>query len=506
MREIAQLDPGQPTALYRQLYQEIREQIEAGDLGRGEKLPPTRELAARLGLNRATVSSAYALLEEEGLIHRHVGRGSFVSEDFVRTATGGDTTPREGDVVTPAPQTTPFDERPAVSLQGNSDVSQSAPISFATSRPQANQFPTEDFRASCAEVLAGDIDEGVLQLGSPAGYPPLRTFLHEQEEREGIAGEDDEILISNGCQQALDLIARSRTQPGDSVLVEEPLYPGLKAVLQQAGLRLIGLPVEAAGVNPRNLERMLDIEKPRLVVLTPNFQNPTGATMPAAARRRVLAAISRSNALLVENDIYGLLRYRGQALPPMKKLDAAGRVILLRSFSKVAFPGLRVGWITAASPIIRKLAEVKQCTDLHTDQLSQSVLLRFVESGRLEKHLSRVRKSGLAKLETALDACARWLPEGSEFTRPDGGMSLWVRLPAPLDAGALLGRARLRGVDYLPASYFTIGRLEPGAFRLSFGGLEPARIEQGVRTLGELFREELERGVAAGWQPASAMV
>lgn len=474
-----QLDPESELPLYRQLHRNIRESILRGALAAGERLPATRELAQQLDLNRATVSSAYALLEEDGLIHGHVGRGSFVAQ-VDRSLIG-------------------FVSQSAPGVAAFTSTVEAAPeISFSTSRPHTGLFPLDQFRLSCQEVLSAEVAQTVLQLGSPLGYAPLRQYLLEDAEQRQIGRSNDDILITNGCQQAMDLIARAVLAPEDTVLVEEPIYPGLKSVFAQARVRLVGMPVGAHGISPDDFARLVEVERPRLAVLTPSFQNPTGCTLPLSARTSLLDTARRAGVLLVENDLYSALRYRGEDVLPIKALDDADDVILLGSFSKVAFPGLRVGWIIAPRPLIRRLAEVKQATDLHTDQLSQAVLLRFAESGRLAEHLRHVRGAGLAQLDAAISACDRFLPAGSAFTRPDGGLNLWVRLPAPLDAGALLSAAQARGVSYLPARYFAVNRLDERAFRLSFGGLMPREIERGLRLLGEVFAEELARGMRPG--------
>ncbi len=240
---------------------------------------------------------------------------------------------------------------------------------------------------------------------------------------EGNARESDDILITSGCQQAYDLLQRSLTGPGDTVLIEDPVIPGLRNVFQRAGARLIGIPMTAQGIDLEYLERAAVRERPSMVLVTPNFQNPTGATLPLEARRALLQIIRSSNAILVENDIYGELRYEGDALPTLKRLDESGETILLRSFSKLAFPGLRVGWVVGPRARIDRLTEAKQWSDLHTDQLSQAVLFRFAESGRLEEHRKHMLAAGRERLHAAISACQRHLPEGAEFTRPRGGMN-----------------------------------------------------------------------------------
>lgn len=476
--------------IYRQVYERIRELIASGGLKSGERLPATRELAGLLGLNRTTVSAAYGLLESEGLIQGHVGRGSFVRGE--RRASGAGLNWE---------QLLPAADVPAAPVPGSPDG-----ISFATSRPSEELFPMDAFRQSCEEALAAPHAASILQLGSPGGYLPLREYLLEQARRDGIARPGDDVIITNGCQQALDLIERVLVRPGDTVLVEDPVYPGLKNLFLHAGAQLAGIPVGRDGVDLEALERLITRGRPRLLIVTPNFQNPTGATLPAGSRKAILRMAHAAGLVIVENDIYGELRYEGESVPPVKQLDESGDTVLLRSFSKLTFPGLRVGWVIGPKALLARLTEAKQLADLHTDQLSQAVLLRFAQSGRLDAHSAKVRAAGAERLRAVLAACERCLPAGASFTRPEGGMNLWVRLPEPLDAGELLSRAHAAGVSYLPGRYFTVARHEPGALRLSFAGLPPDKIRAGLEILGNLFSAELARARVERFEPAQAMV
>jgi 2-aminoadipate transaminase len=484
------LDASSQTPLYRQLSERIKELIASQKLTRGERLPATRELAGGLGLNRTTVSAAYAVLESEGLIQGHVGRGSFVLGEADSSGRGLNWEQFLPPLEAAAPQ--------VPTAPGT--------ISFASSRPAEELFPVEAFRLSCEEVLSGAEAGSILQLGSPAGYPPLRHHLLDEARRTGVARAGDDLIVTNGCQQALDLIQRVLVRPGELVLVEDPVYPGLKNVFLKAGARLEGVPMGPDGLDVEALDRIARRAKPRLLVTTPNFQNPTGATLAAGARRSVLGIVRAAGCVLVENDIYGELRYEGEPAAPIKHLDETGDTILLRSFSKLTFPGLRVGWILGPKPLVARLAEAKQLADLHTDQLSQAALLRFVESGRLDAHRARVLPAGAERLKAVLQACERYLPAGTVFTRPQGGMNLWVRLPEPLDASELLAHAHRRGVSYLPGWYFEVSRRDPGGLRLCFAALQPEKIRAGLAILGEIFSSELASARLERYEPAPAVV
>jgi 2-aminoadipate transaminase len=284
---------------------------------------------------------------------------------------------------------------------------------------------------------------------------------------------------------------------GETVVIEDPVYPGLRNAFQRGGARVIGAPMGPDGVDFPALERILQKESPRLMVLTPNFQNPTGTTIPVGTRKDILELARRAGTIVIENDLYGELRYKGDDIPSMKRMDESGDTILLGSFSKIAFPGLRVGWVMGPRHFIARLTEAKEASDLHSDQLSQAVLLRFAESGRLEAHRKKMIAAGAERLEACLAGCARHLPEGSEYTRPEGGMNVWVRLPETLEAGELAARALRENVSFLPGRYFTVSRAHPHSLRLSFIGLEPEQIELGLGVLGAILRSELSRAKRA---------
>ena len=557
-------DPNSTTPLYRQIYEQLSSAILAGKLARGERLPATRELAGSIGLNRTTIAAAYELLEADGLIRSHVGKGTFViwpettNPEVARLKKTGlenaglgkadwnalfarrnrDSAPisyvsrpsdqgpardivKSGDSLW-VPDSAPFDLENTSELDVRSRAfhpavshsplihppvihapgihppvvhqpTDAAQISFSASRPSQELFPLEEFRATVREVIDSPEAAQILQLGPASGYGPLRRFIINEARETGTAREDDDVLITSGVQQAFDLIQRVLASRGETVVIEDPVYPGLRNAFQRGGARVIGAPMGPDGVDFPALERILEKEAPRLMVLTPNFQNPTGTTIPAATRKEILELARKAGTIVIENDLYGDLRYKGDNIPSIKRMDESGDTILLGSFSKIAFPGLRVGWVIGPRHFIARLTEAKEASDLHSDQLSQAVLLRFAESGRLEAHRKKMIATGAERLDACLEGCAQNLPEGSEYTRPEGGMNVWVRLPEPLDAADLAARALRENVSFLPGRYFAVSRAHPDSLRLSFIGLEPEQIRLGLSVLGMIIESELSR-------------
>lgn len=470
------------TPIYQQIADYFGELIGSGQLSPGDRLPATRELAGQLGLNRTTVSAAYELLEERGFLSGQVGRGSFVAS------------PKRSAEFDWAQIVRPVPSRPF--------TSGASQISFAASRPRQELFPVEDFRRTCEEVLSADGIETILQLGAPGGYEPLRQYLIEEARAEGAMGPKDDLLITNGCQQALDLIARTVVLRSTRVAIEDPVYPGLRGVLAEAGATLTELPIGASGFPPETLAA----SGASLAIVTPSFQNPTGVTWSLERRQSLLEVASRKGIALIENDIYSGLRYEGSSLPSLKHLDPGAGTVLLRSFSKIAFPGLRLGWVIGPRPLLDVMRERKQLTDLHSDQFSQAVMLRFAESGRLAAHRERVIEAGREQLRASLQAAAEFLPAGSYWTKPEGGFNLWVTLPEGVDTAALLERALREGLSYLPGSVFAANAGYRSALRLSFGALTPEQIREGIQRLGRISRQDWETRKRQREQPEPALV
>ena len=488
---IVTLDSSSAKPLYIQIREQLRQRIVSGALKSGDRLEPSRELAKRLDVHRTTVGNAYAELEAEGLIQGTVGRGTFVTS-LAETLRSTVRAPR-------APVNDVFWESYfSEDLRDDSlgrlmaSAYDAGVISFAAAHGVDEMAPHDLVRRATDTVLRREGGR-VLQYGSSDGYLPLKNYLRARLRRDGIPVELDELVITNGCQQSIDLLRRTLVDHGDAVVSENPTYTGLWNVFESPGARLIGVPVTAEGMDLDFLGAVLEQTKVRLILSSPDFQNPTGQTMTLAARKRLLALAAHYQVPVVEDDIYGALRYSGRQLPPLKALDTTGLVIHLDSFSKVGFPGLRVGWIVASRRVIERLRWAKQRADLHTNLLGQAVLEELGRRGWLDKWIRRICKVYERKLEVLRRAAQRCFPEAARVVYPDGGMSVWVELPAQFDAAELLVKARERGVIFAPSRYFYFQNPKHNALRLCFTGPSDSQIEKGIGILGELFKAEIRK-------------
>jgi len=410
---------------------------------------------------------------------------------------------------------TPWSDRYAARVQGMTSsairellklTADPEMISFAGGLPAPEVFPVGEIAAASARVLH-DHGSRALQYGATEGYRPLREMIVRHMDRYGIAVGPDNVLITSGSQQALDLIGRLFLNPGDHVLTEAPTYVGAIQAFASYEARCLTVPIDADGLRLDLLEQALRAGAKFLYVL-PNFQNPAGVTLSLERRRRLVELASHYGTPIVEDDPYGQLRYEGEHLPPLVKLDAdlhgcaygerafRGGVLYLGTLSKTLAPGLRLGWVVAPEEVIGRLATAKQAVDLHTGTFVQMLAWETARGGFLDRHVRRIRKVYGERRDAMLDALARHFPRGVEWTRPAGGLFLWVTLPAPLSAAGLLKDALAEKVAFVPGGSFYPNGGGDACFRLNFSYCRPEVIEDGIRRLGGVIARRLE--AAAG--------
>ena len=491
---IARPDSTSGEALYLQVAHAIEEALRAGRLRIGDRLPAERELALDLGVSRTTVTGAYQELQARGILRGHVGRGTIVV----------------GTLPDARHAALPWAQRIAPAAIQGMQVAYAAPddpdvIGFGVGLPDPNLYPVETLDTLLHTLPRGD---GGLYNPAPAwGHPVLRETLSGWLRSRGIRAAPEEILVTTGGQQGLNVIARAFLTPGDVVLAENPTYPGAFLTFRWAGADDVGIPVDHDGVRVDVLEESLARYRPRLVYLIPAFQNPTGAVLTAERRRRVLELALQYRVPIVESDLYGDLYFEQEPPPSLKALDATGVVIYQGGGSKLGLPGLRVGWLVAPLPAMAALTVAKTFDDLHTAALTQRLAAAFIGSPHVERHLARLRIECRARRDALVAALRQHCPR-LRFRVPGGSYYLWATLPAPLTADALLPVALEHGVGLRPGSAFSPNGGGADHIRLCYAALPPDRIVEGARRLGQAVEHALARRGAGpvSRQPVSAGV
>jgi 2-aminoadipate transaminase len=480
--------------IYLQLKESVRNLIIQGTLGPGERLPSTRQLAGNLGVNRMTIDAAFNQLEADGLITSHVGRGSFVNPLATTLESGNNLKETGSEDMSRLWAPLFVDYRStSMSLPTMPSRNGTKAISFVSAAPGADLFPAIDFRRCADFVMKRRIPE-ISSIGSSDGLLSLKSCLVRLFARNGIAATEDQILITTGCQQSMDLLRKILIHTGDSIMLENPTYPGALAALVPSGSssERVQLPLLDDGLDIRSLSSLLSRNRCKLIYAVPNFHNPTGQTMPLNARRQLVALANQFRVPIVEDDVFGELRYSGPILPTLRSL-CPELVIYIGSFSKMLSPGLRLGWIIAPQPVIQQLGMVKQSSDLHTNLLIQATMDEFCRRDLLNRHLKRVRRLFMRRRDAMAEALRKYFPADARFELPNGGLSMWVSLPRDCNTESLLRLSEERGVQFLPGSAFYFRSPQQNSLRLSFAGESEARIEEGVRTIGAILKSQKSR-------------
>ena len=481
------LDRDARVPLYRQIIDQVAAQVRAGQLSAGFRLPPVRQLAMQYGLTRLTVHSAYAELAARGLVDAHVGRGTFVSASALDQP--------DGRIAGEAPGIGPgvlaellrMRERPGL-------------LSFAQAAPPPASFPREELGAALQAAIA---DAEALSYGPIQGDAGLRSELVSVLAERGVRRPPEEILVTGGAQQGIDLAVRALVPPGGTILVEEPTYSGVLELAAQSGRRLAGVAGDAAGIRPDLLEAACRATEPRLLYLVPTFGNPTGMSLAPDRRRAILRLARTHRFYILEDDVYGRLAYDGVS-PALAAEDSAGRVIYLTSFSKMLAPALRLGAIAASPGVLAMLAGAKQSSDLVSSSLLQRALALYLRAGHLQGHLERVCTLYRERRDAMLAALARELPECS-VARPAGGLNLWLRLPPGVSERSVAADAIDAGVGVAQGRYFFPQPQPSGFLRLSYSLHEPEQIDAGIDLLAGVIRRH-EGTLARARQVAAPLV
>jgi len=376
-------------------------------------------------------------------------------------------------------------------------------ISMAGGWPEADLFPVEQIQEICHYLLQKMPRES-LQYGMTDGFPPLREAIAEYMTQLGIPAKKENIVITSGSQQALDLMGRIFLDEGDSVLVESPTFLGAIQSFKAYGVRFVPLPLDEEGARVELLPELIERYHPKFMYLLPTFQNPTGVTMSLERRHQVIEIAEAMGVPILEDDPYGLLRFAGEPLPPLVALSLArhprnaqegayleGEVVYLSTFSKTLAPGLRVAWAVCPPELAQQFVMAKQGADLHTNALAQTIAYEFLRRGWLSPQVQRIRDTYLERRNAMCAAIEEYFPPQVRYTRPEGGLFLWVTLPEGMNATELLKEAAQRKVAFVPGSPFFVDGSGANTLRLSFASVPPETIREGIRRLGEVLKAHL---------------
>ncbi|MGD0309758.1 MAG: PLP-dependent aminotransferase family protein [Acidobacteriota bacterium] len=372
-------------------------------------------------------------------------------------------------------------------------------ISFAGGLPAPEVFPIEEFREAAERVLSESGPQS-LQYSTTEGCPRLREMIARHTARYGIVVKPENILITSGSQQALDLIGKVFLNSGDRIALERPTYLGALQAWNAYQAQFLGIGMDDEGMRTDDLESVLR-GGPKFLYALPNFQNPTGVTLSLKRREIIIDMADHFGVPIIEDDPYGQLRYEGEHLPSLAVMDArargdkpfSGNVIYLSTFSKTLAPGLRLAWIVAPVEVIQKLVQAKQGTDLHTGTFVQMVAFELARGGFLDKHVLHIRSVYGVRREAILAALAKHMPEGVRWTRPQGGLFIWAILPELMDATALLREAIEEKVAFVPGTAFYDDGSGKNTMRLNFSNATPEKIEEGIARLGAVIQRALAR-------------
>jgi 2-aminoadipate transaminase len=462
--------------LYIQLFEQLKELIQQGILPEDCKLPTIRELGRDLEVNNSTVVNAYKLLEDHKLIYKKVGSGSYVlpieEKLNINNAVSNEEDQLEYDYNT-----------------------EEGFIDFATASPDPRLFPMTDFKKAINDVIERDGGNAFMYHDS-RGYLPLRSSIADYLSKKEIEVGPEDVYIISGAQQGIDIIAKALLTNGDYVFVESPTYTGAAAVFKSRGARIVEIPLQNDGPDMKELEKLLQVIKPKFMYTMPNFQNPTGYSYSERKKKHLLLLCKKYKLLVVEDDYSGDLSYKEKPATPLKAYDKTDSVVYIKSFSKIFMPGLRVAFLIIPEPIKKIIASAKYMTDISTSGFMQRVLDLYLNRNILDEHIKYMKKEyGLRYIE-AVRATKKYL-RGAFFNQPYGGLNLWIRLPEGIDSSNLYERCKKDMVLITPGTVFLKGKEGEQHIRISFSGVDVPDITRGIAIIGNAI-EEIKRDSRLG--------
>src|SRR4051812_3603731 len=369
-------------------------------------------------------------------------------------------------------------------------------ISLAGGLPDTSTFPPETF-AAVAQRIAAESCAKALQYGPTEGLPETKECIAEVMGAEGMEVDAEDVLVTTGGQQVIDLVAKTLIDPGDVVVAEGPTYPGAASVFSSYEAEVVQIDMDSDGMRVDLLEDALDRldregRRPKFIYTVPSFQNPAGVTMSQPRRRRLVEAAHERELLVLEDNPYGLLRYEGEPPTPLLSIDGGVYVMYLGTFSKILSPGIRLGWVVAPPPVLEKINLGKQAADLCTSTLSQLMVQAYFAEGRWRDYVESLTEIYRGRRDTMLDALADHFPPQAEWTRPSGGLFIWATLPDFIDTTDLLARALHENVAFVPGEAAFLDGRGRSSMRLNFSGSDEEAIREGIRRIGEVVTQQVQ--------------
>jgi len=505
--DLSDIDREGEESITAQIADRIRTAIDSGDLGPGAKLPSTRALAEQAGVNHLTAVRVYRRLAEEGYVTAGVGRGTFVRS--VPPPAAADDEGIWQHAVLPEQQTSYVNEVFAETMHlargtptGWIGVphaeSEMLDMSVAWTAPELH--PVDQLRAMADELFQ---THGGPMLGysQVEGVPELRTEVARRGEVSGFARSAEELVVTSGARQGIDLVCRTIVRPGDVVVCESPTFIGTLSSLQATGARVLGVPFDDGGIDVEAFERILARHEVKLLALQTGSQNPTGQDLAPDRAQRLVELAQERSFFILEDGVYANIRFVDGPPPPRLRQSAPDHVIYVDSLSKTIGGGLRVGWVAATGEARRRIAELKLGTDVHSSTLTQYLAMRWLQSGSHDEHLRRVNKVYARRGAALVESVRRRLGDEVSVRDPRGGHSLWLTFHRPIDERMLFGEALRNQIGFTPGRALRPEQSSQSSLRLSFPMLDEERLDEGVRRLAVAIRA-VRRQSTDGWASA----
>lgn len=369
-------------------------------------------------------------------------------------------------------------------------------ISFAGGLPAPELFPVEQIQCAANQVFQ-EKGRVALQYGSSKGIPELRKIIVERLKQDGITVDEEQLMISTGSQQVLDLTSKMFINEGDTVIVEKPTYLCAIDVFNSYGAHLVGVEMDEDGMKMDLLEEALKANpNTKMIYTIPTFQNPTGRTLSLERRKKLAQLAVQYDVIVLEDNPYGAVRFEGEALPAVRSFDETGHVIYTSTFSKILAPGLRLGWVVAPLELINKYTMMKQSVDLHSDNLAQYIVATFFENNDVDAHVAKITALYKERKDLMMAAIKKYFPKTVRYSQPEGGMFIWIEVPDVTNTQELFDRCIQNNVAFVPGEPFYCGDIVPGTFRLNYSNMPEEQIDIGMKRLAEAIDEVLTQSTA----------